>query len=135
MKKPPYTFVVDVLKPLGIRYEPMFGAHAICQGSKVLVILRKKASADLDTGVWFGIPDEFVSDIKNEFPILKNITLFGEPPTVWQVIRESEPEFKETVLALCQLILKYDQRIGRIPILKTPGKPKMVIPKKIKVKK
>ena len=134
MKKPPYEFVLDALDPLELRIKPMFGAHAIYHEDKILLILRKKSLTDKDTGVWFGIPDEFILDIKKAFPVLKDLTLFGTPPTAWQVLRESAPEFEETVFALCELIKKKDQRIGRIPKPKPLKKKKMVIPKKIKVK-
>ncbi len=134
MKKAPYEFVLNALKSIEIQIKPMFGAFAVLNGDTILMILRRKGPADLDTGVWFGVPDEYVLDIKTEFPILKDIVQFGTVPTPWQVVRESEPSFKEFVLNFCNLILKKDKRIGRILKAKTPGKKKLVIPKKIKVK-
>ena len=134
MKKPPFEFALEALDPLELRIKPMFGAHAVYHEDKILMILRKKAQSDSDTGIWFGIPDECVLEIKNEFPMLKNLTLFGTPPTSWQVLRESDPEFEETVFALCKLILKQDPRLGRVPKPKPFKKKKMVIPKKLKVK-
>jgi hypothetical protein len=134
MKKPPYEFVLDALEPLELRVKPMFGAYAVYHADKILMILRKKANADKDTGVWLGIPDEFVLEIKKEFPILKDLTLFGTRPTAWQVLRESELEFEETVQAFCKLIKKGDHRIGRIPKPKPIKKKSKIVPKKIKVK-
>jgi len=134
MKKPPYEFALKALAPLETQFKPMFGATAVYHGHQVLMILRKKTPADQNSGVWFGIQDESISEIKNEFPMLKDLTLFGTPPTPWQVMRESEAEFEATVLKLCALIKKGDQRIGRTLKPKQSGKPKLVIPKKIKVK-
>lgn len=112
----------------------MFGACAVYHEDKILMILRKKEKSDRDTGVWLGIPDQFIQEIKNNFPILKDLTLFGSPPTAWQVLRESEPEFEETALAFCGLIKKKDERIGRIPKPKPIRKKSQIVPKKIKVK-
>ena len=135
MKKPPYEFALKALAPLETQFKPMFGATAVFHGHhKALMILRKKTPADQNTGVWIGIQDEFIADIKNEFPMLKDLTLFGTPPTPWQVVRESEAGFEETVLKFCALIKKEDPRIGRILKAKQAGKPKLVVPKKIKVK-
>ena len=71
----------------------------------------------------------------DEFPILKDLTLFGTPPTAWQVLRESELEFEETVFTICALIKKNDKRIGRIPKMKPLKKKKFSPPIRIKVKK
>jgi hypothetical protein len=134
MKKPPYEFVLDALEPLELRIKPMFGAYAVYHADKILMILRKKAKADNDTGVWFGLPDEHIVEIKKEFPILKDLTLFGKSPTAWQVLRESELEFEETIQTFCKLIKKGDHRIGRIPKPKPIKKKSKIVPKKIKVK-
>ena len=112
----------------------MFGAYAVYHEDKVLMILRKKEKSDPDTGVWLGIPDQFVQEIKNDFPILKDLTLFGSPPTAWQVLRESETDFEAAALEFCGLIKKQDERIGRIPKPKPIRKKSQIVPKKIKVK-
>ena len=134
MKKAPFGFVLLALDSLELRIKPMFGAFAIFHEDIILMILRKKISADLDTGVWIAIPDQNISEIKSIFPNLKDLTQFGVAPTPWQVIRESDELFKETVLKFCELILIQDKRIGRLHITKALKKKKMVIPKKIKVK-
>lgn len=125
MKTPPFEFVLDALEPLELRIKPMFGAYGVYHEDKILMILRKKEKIDKDTGIWFGIPDEFVQEIKKQFPVLKNLTLFGKPPTAWQVLRESDPEFEETALTFCDLIKKKDDRIGRIPKSKPIKKKKL----------
>lgn len=134
MKKAPFGFTLDALVSLDVEIKPMFGAYAVFHGDLILMILRKKSQADLDTGVWFGIPDEHIADVKKSFPVFQNVNLMGSPPTVWQVVRESEKDFKEIVLNFCHLILKQDPRFGRLHKAKALKKKKMVIPKKIKVK-
>jgi len=136
MKKPPFEFVLEALEPFELKIKPMFGAYGVYHDSKILMILRKKTPSDLDTGIWFGIPDELINDIKAEFPILQNLTLFGTPPTAWQVLRESEVDFEETALQLCSLMKKKDKRIGRIPKPKPLKKKKPFSPpERIKTKK
>lgn len=117
-KKVPFEFVLDEFSGMDLRVKPMFGAYGVYIGNKIIFVLRKKEKMDFDTGIWVGIPDDCILEMKEKFPVLQNLTLFGKPPTAWQVLRETELEFEEIAFALCKLIKKGDPRIGRIPKLR-----------------
>ncbi len=123
-KQVPYSYVLDELSSLDLHTNPMFGCTAVYVGPKIMLVLRKKAEMDLDTGIWVCIPDEFVVEMKKMFPILKGVTFFNNENSAWQNIRETEPDFEEVSLEICKLIKKGDPRIGRVPK-----------PKKLKTKK
>jgi hypothetical protein len=125
-KKPiPFQFVIDELEKVTPIVNPMFGCHAIYVGEKIVLIVRKKASDDPDNGVWVAIPPEHRESLVKLFPSMRSIKLFGEKTTTWQIIPEEASDFEESVLHVCQLILKNDVRIGKIP------KPKRKKAKKI----
>ena len=120
----PFEFILEALERLDLNIKPMFGAYGVYLEGKILFILRKKDKQDLDTGMWLCIPDDLVVEVKKEFPILKDLTLFGKSPTAWQVLRETDPDFEEAALKFCELIKKRDPRIGRIPKVKAFKKKK-----------
>jgi hypothetical protein len=93
----------------------MFGCYAIYIGVKIVLMLRKKEKNDPDNGVWIAVPAEHRDAIKKKFPSLRPITLFEGKILDWQNIHEDADDFEETVLEACELILRHDQRIGKIP--------------------
>jgi hypothetical protein len=101
---------------------PMFGCTAVYVGDKIVFVLRKKEKTDDDTGIWVCIPDEHVSGMKREFPMLRGVSFFEDPDSAWQALHESEPEFEETALKLCGMVRKGDPRIGRVPKRKKKSK-------------
>lgn len=123
-KRPPFDFILDALDPLELHIKPMFGAYGVYLDEKILFILYKKEGAKEDSGIWLGIPNEFILEFKNRFPSLKDLTLFGKPPTAWQVLRETDPDFEELAIKMAELIKKRDPQIGRIPKAKVKTKTK-----------
>lgn len=41
--------------------------------------------------------------------------MFGPGPTGWQILPLDADDFEESVLKACQLVLKNDVRIGKVP--------------------
>lgn len=114
-KSPPFEFILEALGNAVTNIKPMFGAYGIYQNEKILMILRKKEKYDNDTGMWLGIPDEFVPEIKKEIPELRDLEMFGTGPTAWQVLGEDLENFESVAMKICDLILAKDLRIGRTP--------------------
>jgi hypothetical protein len=111
----PFDFVlerIDRLKPIA---KPMFGCFAVYSDEKMLLILRKKEGGDPDNGVWVATTPEHHQSLRNEFKSLRSIRLFGEKDSSWQNLPEEADDFEESVSKICDLILKGDQRIGKIP--------------------
>jgi hypothetical protein len=91
----------------------MFGAHGVYVGDKIVLILRDKN--DYDSGVWLATTTDHHESLKKDFPNMHSITVFGEGVSAWQVLGKDDIEFEEKVNHACDLILKGDPRIGKIP--------------------
>lgn len=114
--KLPFEFVIENLSARDLRIRPMFGCHAIYFGDKILVMLRKRSSAKKDNGVWFATATEHHDSLRKIFPSMRSITVLGTTgQTTWQIIPEDSDNFEAEVNRLCELILKNDARIGKIP--------------------
>jgi hypothetical protein len=97
-KSIPFNFVLENLFGANPIVKPMFGCHSVYIGNKIVLSLRDKD--DEDSGVWIGTSKEHHESLKKEFPNMRSIKIFG-PGT--------------SVNHLCDLILKSDNRIGKIP--------------------
>ena len=112
-KSIPFSFAIENLFSSDPIVKPMFGSHAIYVDGKIVLILRDKD--DEDSGVWIGTSKEFHSSLQKEFPSMRSIEIFGPGISGWQVISKDEDDFESSVNRLCDLILKNDPRIGKIP--------------------
>jgi hypothetical protein len=113
--KIPFEFVIEELERIHPRVKPMFGCYAIYAGEKLVLILRKRNEFTDDNGVWLAAPHEHHASLKKEFPCMRSVRLLGSSETVWQNIPADEDDFEELALNACRLILKGDERIGKIP--------------------
>lgn len=111
----PHPFVLDALEAALPETRPMFGCLAVYVGEKIMLILRDKAGADPDNGVWLATVPEHHASLLRELPSLRSITVFGSGVTGWQVLPVTSPDFEEAVLLACEMILRGDPRIGKIP--------------------
>jgi hypothetical protein len=112
-----FSFVLEKLDRLSPLVKPMFGCHAVYLKNKIVLILRKKEKGDPDNGVWLATIPENHASLKKDFPSMRAITIFGEKGS-WQILPEDADDFEESVFAACDLILKGDTRIGKIPAAK-----------------
>lgn len=93
----------------------MFGCHAVYVDDKIVLILRNRESFPQDNGVWLATTEEHHESLRGEFPHMRSIALFESPVTGWQVLPESSADFESAVQRACELILRGDPRIGKIP--------------------
>ncbi|TAL62745.1 MAG: hypothetical protein EPN85_01910 [Bacteroidetes bacterium] len=116
-KKIPFQFILDYLHPLDITIKPMFGCHAIYAGGKILLIARKKEDHKDANGVWIATGKEHHESLRKELPGMHSVYVLsnGKSETGWQMIHEDADDFEEAVTRVCELILKGDDRIGKIP--------------------
>jgi hypothetical protein len=114
-RKVPYEFVLDELSALSPFVKPMFGCLAVYVGPKIVLALRDKPEYARDNGVWIATTSEHHESLRNDFPNLRSIELFGTPVTSWQVLPADSPDFEESAVHVCELIRARDQRIGNIP--------------------
>jgi hypothetical protein len=118
----PFPFVVEQLYSLDPVIKPMFGCHAIYVRNKIMLMLRYREDFPDDNGVWIASARDDMASLKNEFPSLRPIGLFGEMATTWQNIPLGADSFEADVNNICELILKKDARIGKIPKAKNKKK-------------
>ena len=117
-KKPiPFDFVFEYLEPLPYTVKPFFGCHGVYVGNKIVLILRERADHTESNGVWIATLHQHHASLKKIFPSMQSVTVLnnGEGETAWQMIPVSANDFESSVLELCQMIRRKDERIGRVP--------------------
>lgn len=112
-KSIPFSFVIENLFQADPIVKPMFGCHSIYINEKIVLSLRDKD--DEDSGVWIGTSKEHHQSLKKEFPSMRSIKIFGPGTIGWQVLPKDADDFETSVNRDCELILKGDERIGKIP--------------------
>ena len=85
-------------------------------GEKIVLILRyKRDHTAADDGVWLATTKDHHASLRNEFPNMRSIAVFGKEVTGWQVLPADAPDFEEAALRACELVLAKDVRIGKVP--------------------
>jgi hypothetical protein len=114
-KRVPHEFVLEALAPLAPMMGPMFGCLAIYVKDKIVFILREKPKYQADNGVWLATTEEHHESLRSEFPRIRSVGLLGKKITGWQVLPCDEPDFEESAMRACELVLARDPRIGKVP--------------------
>lgn len=114
-KAVPHEFVLDAIAPVSPRTNPMFGCLAVYVGEKIVMILRDRPTKKTDNGVWLATTVEHHESLRREFPSMRSIRLLGKKVTGWQVLPADAPDFEETALRACELVVAGDPRIGKVP--------------------
>jgi hypothetical protein len=114
-KTVPYAFVLDALDALSPETRPFFGCLAVYVGPRIVLILREKNGGTGDDGVWLATTEAHHESLRCEFPNMRSIALFGRDVTHWQLLPAEAPDFEESALRACELIVAGDPRIGKVP--------------------
>jgi hypothetical protein len=115
-RKPvPHEFVLEAIAPLSPRTNPMFGCLAVYVKEKIVLILRDRPTHTADNGVWLATTREHHASLREEFPNMRSIQVLGEKVTGWQILAVDSPDFEESAIRACELILARDPRIGKTP--------------------
>jgi hypothetical protein len=93
----------------------MFGCLAVYVGEKIVFILRDKPPLPADNGVWLATTEEHHATLQRDFPTMRSIGLLGKKVTGWQVLPMDAPNFEESALRTCELVIASDPRIGKVP--------------------
>jgi len=99
----------------------MFGCLAIYAGDKIVLLLRDRPDKTADNGVWLATTIEHHASLLDEFPNMRSIQPLGKEKTGWQVLPVDAADFEEGALHACELILRGDRRIGKVPKSKRPS--------------
>jgi hypothetical protein len=117
-RKIPFPFILDRLFSLDPVTKPMFGCYAVYVREKIVLALRDKEDDHQDAnGIWLATSHEHHASLKKELPSMKSIYILsnGKNETGWQMIPIDADDFETSADHLCDLILKGDPRIGKIP--------------------
>lgn len=113
----PFQFVLENLSRLDFTVKAFFGCHSIYVGDKIVLTLRQKKAHPRDNGVWVPTSVEHHESLRGVFPNMRGIGVFGKAGN-WQILPLDANDFEESVNKICELIIKNDLRIGRIPAKK-----------------
>jgi hypothetical protein len=111
----PHEFVLDALSELHPWTRHMFSCLAVYVEEKIVLALRDRPNATDDNGVWIATTMEHHESLKRALPNMRSIGVLGKDITGWQILPAAAPDFEESALHVCELILKRDPRIGKIP--------------------
>lgn len=117
-KSPPHPFLVEALASLDPEVRPMFSGYAVYIGDKIVCMLRESPRNTHDNGLWLvfsDTADHAGPAIRREFPSLRPIAALKGKIVHWLLIPSDSPTFESESLYACDLILRRDPRIGRIP--------------------
>jgi hypothetical protein len=117
----PFDFVIEHLHTADPLVKQMFGCYSIYLKDKIVLALRRRDDFTQDNGVWIATTREHHESLRRVLPSLRTISLFGVSDSGWQIIPEEGDRFEEEVTIACDLILKGDPRIGKIPKAKKKG--------------
>lgn len=107
---------MEALTPLEPRIAPLFGCIAVYIGPKIVMALRDKPGQIADNGVWLATTEEHHASLQQEFPHMRSIqVLAAGGVTGWQLLPADAPDFEEAALHACELIVRRDPRIGKVP--------------------
>lgn len=118
-KSVPFDFVLEELEAASPYTKPMFGAVGVYVDSKIVFILRDRPTSPEDNGIWLATIDKHHRSLQKVFPNMRSLKMFGPGPTGWQVLPVDVEDFEESALKACELVLKKDPRIGKVPKTKT----------------
>lgn len=98
----------------------MFGCLAVYVEDKIVLILRDKCEYTADNGVWLATTEEHHQSLQRDFPGMRSLdvlgkNVLGKKVTGWQVLPADAPDFEESALRACELVLAGDPRIGKVP--------------------
>jgi len=100
----------------------MFGCFGLYVHDKIVLILRKRKTSTSDNGVWLATSKEHHASLRDLFPSMRSIKVFGGKETNWQNLPADANDFEEMVMQACEMILRGDNRIGRESKNKTAKK-------------
>jgi hypothetical protein len=117
-QKPPFPFVLEALAPLDPEVRRMFSGFAVYVGNRIVCMLRDHVKSPQDNGVWLVLSettDPSDRGLKREFPSLRRIDLLGGAVGHWLLVPSDGPEFEAEAMHMCDLLLRRDARLGRVP--------------------
>jgi hypothetical protein len=115
-KRDPFRFVLEELSPIRPTIKHWFGFTSLYLDEKLLCSLRDSPKQRGSNGIWLYTTAEHVDSLAKEFPDLPKRQLWRSRSgnKAWVVLASRLEGFEEYAFKACELILRGDQRIGRL---------------------
>jgi hypothetical protein len=115
-RQTPYQFILDELLPLRPAIRRMFGFTHVYLDEKLLLSLRESVKQPQYNGVWLYTQAEHIESLRREFPQLPRRCFWrsGKSGSGWVILASGLEDFEEYAFRACELILRGDQRVGRV---------------------
>jgi hypothetical protein len=114
-KRPvPFPFVLEELASLRPTIKSLFGSTHVYLDDKLLFSLRNSVKHSGTNGVWVYTTSEHLDSLAREFPNLPRRQLWRSGNNGWVVLASRLEAFEEYAFKACELVLRGDQRIGRV---------------------
>jgi hypothetical protein len=116
--KPPFPFILEALAPLHPEVRRMFSGFSVYIGDRIVCMLRDHLKSPRDNGVWLVLSegiDPADRTLRREFPSHRKIELLGGAIGHWLLIPSDGPDFETEAMRVCDLLLRGDPRLGRVP--------------------
>lgn len=92
----------------------MFGCHSVYVGEKIVLFLRDADKEPELNGVWVATTPEGYESLLKEFASMAPFNKPRPGKSPWFKLYSHAPDFEETALKVCEMILGGDPRIGRV---------------------
>lgn len=113
-KQVPFSFVLDELVSIRPTVKRMFGFTYVYLDDKLLFSLRDSLKQPASNGMWLYTTTEHIESLASEFPQLSRRYLWRSGRNAWVILASKHEGFEEFAFRACDLILRGDQRIGRV---------------------
>jgi hypothetical protein len=115
-RREPFPFVIEELAALRPTIKRMFGMTSIYLDDKLLCSLRDSIKQPGSNGMWLYTTTEQVDSLAREFPGLSKRQLWRSRSSTkaWIILASRLENFEEYAFKACELMLRGDQRIGRL---------------------
>jgi hypothetical protein len=120
----PFPFIVEALAPLNPEVRRMFSGFSVYIGDHIVCMLRDHVKSPRDNGVWLVLSegtDPADRTLRREFPSLRKIELLDGAIGHWLLIPSDGPDFETEAMHACELVLRRDPRLGRVPKSRKAG--------------
>ena len=93
----------------------MFGALAVYIVDKVVFLLRDRPDEPGANGVWVAISNDHQESLSADFPNARPVRIMGKEINGWRLLPVDAVDFEESALRACELVVRRDLRIGKVP--------------------
>ena len=114
-KRVPHKFVLDAIAEVRPTTRAMFGALAVYVGEKIVFLLRDLPDDPQANGVWLAVPIEFQESLHAAFPNAGTVRIMSKDISGWGLLAVDADDFEASALRACELVVRNDPRIGKVP--------------------